>query len=73
MGETVRTFVMENGVWVAKRVPKGHRKPEWNNENRKTARKTRRARDSSLKTPQQKAWRTNYEVHYEQYRGSSGF
>lgn len=41
MGETVRTFVMENGVWVAKRVPKGHRKPEWNNENRKTARKIR--------------------------------
>lgn len=41
MGDTVRTFVMENGVWVAKRVPKGHRKPEWNNENRKTARKIR--------------------------------
>jgi hypothetical protein len=46
MSETVRTFVMEGGVWVAKRVPKGHRKPEWNNENEKMARKIRsRQRD----------------------------
>ena len=46
MSGTVRTFVMEGGAWVAKRVPKGHRKPEWNNENEKIGRKIRaRQRD----------------------------
>lgn len=32
MSGTVRIFVMGDGGWTAKRVPKGHRKPEWNNE-----------------------------------------
>lgn len=47
MSGTVRVFVMDDkGAWVAKRVPKGHRKPEWNNENDKMARKIRaRQRD----------------------------
>lgn len=46
MSGTVRTFVMGDDGWVARRVPKGHRKPEWNNENEKTARKIRaRQRD----------------------------
>ena len=47
MSGTVRVFVMgEGGVWTARRVPKGHRNPEWNNENRKIGRKIRaRQRD----------------------------
>lgn len=51
---TVRTFVMEGGVWTAKRVPKGHRKPEWNGENRKTANKIYRRQtdyDNMISSP----------------------
>ena len=51
---TVRTFVMEGGVWAAKRVPKGHRKPEWNRENEKMAAKIsrrQRAYDNMVSAP----------------------
>lgn len=41
MSDTVRKFKFEEGGWKAVRVPKGHRKAEWNNPNHKIDRKIR--------------------------------
>lgn len=55
MSNTVRVFVLgEGGVYVPTRKPKGHRKEEWNRQNRKIGRGIRRrqsAYDALMASP----------------------